>query len=111
MPIMTTLETSRPVEGAATPSPRRAAGIVAEPVAGEQDLADDLLGRQVADELLGAGMAEGAGQRAADLARDAERAAAFLGDVDGLDLDGPAGAARRESAAATCGSRPRRSAR
>ncbi len=31
-------------------------------------------------------MAERAGERAADLARDAERAAVFLGDVDGLDL-------------------------
>ena len=71
--------------------------IVAEAVAGEQDLADDLFGGQVADELLRAGVAEGAGERAADLARQAERAAAFLGDVDGLDLDRPAGAARRKA--------------
>jgi hypothetical protein len=31
-------------------------------------------------------MAEATGQRAADLARNAERAAVFLRDVDGLDL-------------------------
>src|SRR5690606_38761753 len=75
----------------------RAAGIVAEAVAGDQDLADDLLRGKVADELLGAGVAEAAIERAADLTRDAERAAPFLGDVDGLDLDRTAGAARREA--------------
>ena len=42
-------------------------------------------------------MAEGAGERAADLARNAQRAAAFLGDIDGLDLDRLAGAARRKA--------------
>jgi hypothetical protein len=64
----------------------RKAREVAEPLAGDDQLADDLGRRQVADELLRAGVAELAGQRAADLARDAERAAPLLGDVDGLDL-------------------------
>ena len=58
---------------------------------------EDLLGRQVAHQLLRAGVAERAGQRAADLRGDAQRAAAFLGDIDGLDLDRPAGAARRKA--------------
>ena len=98
MPIMTMLETRRPV-GRHRRAVRRVGGRreVAEPVAGDQDLADDLLGGQVAHQLLRAGVAEGAGERAADLAREAERAAAFLGDVDGLDLDRPAGAARRKA--------------
>ena len=43
-------------------------------------------GGEVAHQALRAGMAERAGQRAADLARDAQRAAVFLGDIDGLDL-------------------------
>ena len=42
--------------------------------------------REVAHQALRAGVAERAGQRAADLARDAQRAALGLGDVDGLDL-------------------------
>ena len=65
---------------------RGGAGPVAEPVAGERDLADDLARGQIAHETLRAGIAEGTGERAADLARNAERAAIFLGDVDGLDL-------------------------
>src|SRR5690606_12894411 len=60
----------------------------------DQKLVEDLAGRQVAHHLLRAGMAEGTGERAADLGRDAQRAAALLGNVDGLDLDRPAGAAR-----------------
>ena len=43
-------------------------------------------GHEVAHQPLRAGMAERAGQRAADLARDAERAAVLLGDIDGLDF-------------------------
>ncbi len=72
---------------------RVAVGEVAEPVARHQQLGEDFLGGQVAHQLLRAGVAERAGERAADLAGDAERAAAFLGDVDGLDLDRAAGAA------------------
>ena len=49
-------------------------------------LADDLACGQIAHELLRAGVAEAAGQRAADLARNAQGAAVFLGDIDGLDL-------------------------
>ena len=70
---------------------------VAEPLARRQDLADDLVGQEVAHQALGAGVAEGAGQGAADLAGDAQRAAAFLGNVDGLDLDRPPGAAGRKA--------------
>ena len=57
-----------------------------ESVVGEHDLADDFGGREVADQGLGAGVAEPAGQGAADLGRDAERAALALRDVDRLDL-------------------------
>jgi hypothetical protein len=59
---------------------------VAQSVAGEQDLAHDLARRQVADKALRAGMAKGAGERTADLARYTERSAAGFGDVDRLDL-------------------------
>ena len=65
---------------------RRSAGPVADAVARQQDLADDLLGLEVAHQTLRAGVAERAGERAADLARDAQRAAIVLGDVDRLDL-------------------------
>src|SRR4029450_4994361 len=58
----------------------------AEAVAGDQDLADDLAGGEIAHQLLGAGVTEAAGQGTADLARNAQGAAVFLGDVDGLDL-------------------------
>ncbi len=58
---------------------------IAEPVARDHDLADDLAGRQIAHQALRAGMAERAGQRAADLARDAERAAVAFRDIDAFD--------------------------
>ena len=61
-------------------------GPFAERVARHHDLADDLGRAEVAHQALGAGMAEAAGQRAADLRRDAQRAAIGFGDVDGLDL-------------------------
>ena len=55
----------------------------AEVVAGHLHLGDDLGGGQVAHQGLGAGVAEGAVQRAADLAGDAQRAgAADVGNVD-----------------------------
>jgi hypothetical protein len=66
----------------------------AQIVAREHDLADDLGRGQVAHQLLGAGVAERTGQRAAHLAGDAERAAPVLGDVDGLHLV-PAGDAEQ----------------
>ena len=47
---------------------------------------DDLLRRQIAHQLLRAGVAEGAIERAADLARDAERAAIALGNIDAFDF-------------------------
>src|SRR4029450_8093114 len=59
---------------------------VAEAVACEHDLAHDLAGGEIAHQALCSGMAERAGERAADLARDAERAAVSLGDVDAFDL-------------------------
>jgi hypothetical protein len=61
-------------------------GPLAQPVAGDEHLAHDLARRQVAHQLLGAGMAEAAGERAADLAGDAQGAAVLLGDIDRLDL-------------------------
>ena len=59
---------------------------VAETVARDHDLADDLAGREVAHQPLRAGVAERAGERATDLAGDAQRAAVGLGDVDAFDL-------------------------
>ena len=47
---------------------RGCTGPIANAVAGDEDLADDLGGCQVAHEPLRSGMAEGAGERAADLA-------------------------------------------
>ena len=111
---MTMLETSfgRSAGGAgAVRRRRRSPGKSPSRSRAMQDLADDLLGGQVAHQLLRAGVAEGAGQRAADLAGDAERAAAFLGDVDGLDLDRPAGAARRKAEQPFARAVRRRSAR
>ena len=70
----------RPSAGAVAPgqSPMRSRA--------SENLADDLLGLEVAHQPLRAGVAERAGERAADLARDAQRAAIVLGDVDRLDL-------------------------
>ena len=88
MPIITMLETKRsPSVG---PGPfALGARPVAEPVARDHHLADDLAGREVAHQPLRAGVAERAGERAADLAREAERAAVGLRDVDALDLVRP----------------------
>ena len=87
MPIMTTLETRRfsPVAGR-----RRRALPIVQPVARQHDLADDLAWREIAHEALCAGMAERAIERAADLTGNAQRAAVGFGDVDALDLTGPA---------------------
>ena len=74
MPMKTTLVTTR--------SPP---GCIAELAIREPDLADDLGGGQVAVEALLRGRAEGAVHRAADLAGDAQRAAAGLGDEHHLD--------------------------
>lgn len=46
---------------------RVAVGEIAEPVTGDQQLRDDFLGGKVAHQLLRAGVAEGTGERAADL--------------------------------------------
>ena len=59
---------------------------IADAIAGEQDLADDLRHLEVAHQALRAGVAERAGERAADLARDAQGATVDLGYVDGFDL-------------------------
>ena len=54
---------------------------IAEPVSREHDLAHDLEDSEVAHEVLRPGIAEGAGQSAADLARNAERAVGALLDT------------------------------
>ncbi len=68
---------------------RRAARPVAEPVARDHHLPDDLARREIAHEALRAGVAERAGERAADLARHAQRRAPAIRDVDALDLVRP----------------------
>ncbi len=60
---------------------------IAKPVACGQKLRQNFFRREVAHQLLRTGMAEGAGERAANLRGNAQRAAAFLGDVDAFDLD------------------------
>src|SRR5262249_24086183 len=71
-----------------TLGPRHAKKI-AEPVARHHHLADDLFRREVANEALRAGVAERTVERAADLARYAQRAAVTFRDVDALDLVRP----------------------
>ena len=62
------------------------AGKIAEPVAGDEHLPDDLGGGQIAHQRHRAGMAKRAVEGAADLARDAERAPVGFGNVDAFDL-------------------------
>ena len=83
MPIITMLESIRP-SGWRRP--------FAERVAGEHDLADDLAGVEIADQPHRAGMAEAAIERAADLARDAQRAAVRVGDEHHLEIVAVGGA-------------------
>ncbi len=84
MPIITMFETRR-FSGS---PPRRVvgAGPIVETIARQHDLADDLGCRQIADEPLRAGVAEGAIERAADLARNAQRAAVGFRNVDAFDF-------------------------
>ena len=58
MPIMTILETTACRAAAAGRRSAASAGAIAEPVARHDDLRDDFTGRQIADQLLRAGMAE-----------------------------------------------------
>ena len=97
MPIITMLESIRPSGWD---------GPFAERVAREHHLADDLARRQVAHQPHRAGVAEAAVERAADLARDAERAAVGVGDEHHLVI-----VAVAASAAAICGCRRSRPAR
>ena len=90
MPISTTLVIMRSVVGqqplvVGTCRARP----VADAVAREQDLPDDLGRIEVAHEALRARVAEAASQRAAHLRGDAQRAAVALRNVDGLDLGRP----------------------
>ena len=81
------LETERsPSVGSPGPFSALHAQEVAEPVARDHHLADDLAGGEIAHQPLRAGVAERAGERAADLAGETERAAVGLRDVDALDL-------------------------
>src|SRR5262249_17505852 len=75
----------------AIPARARGPQPITEAIARDHDLPDDLAGREVAHEPLRAGMAERAGERAADLAGDTKRAAVGLGDIDTFDLVRPLG--------------------
>jgi len=68
-----------PCVGKPSPLARSASQPITEAIARDHDLADDLAGREVAHEPLRAGVTERAGERAADLAGDAKRAAVGLG--------------------------------
>ena len=65
---------------------RFAVGPVIEAIARHHDLADDLARGEVAHQPLGAGVAERAIQRAADLRGNAQRAAIGFRNIDALDL-------------------------
>src|SRR4029077_17761763 len=65
---------------------RVAVGPVVEAIARHHDLADDLARGEVAHQPLRSGMTEGAIQRAADLRRNAQRAAIGLRNIDALDF-------------------------
>src|SRR5262249_6224057 len=67
---------------------RRSKPIV-EAIARDRDLTDDLAGREVAYEPLRAGVAERAGERAADLTGEAKRTAVRLRDINAFDLMRP----------------------
>ena len=62
---------------------------VIEAIACDHDLPHDFAGRKVAHEALRAGMAERAGERAADLTREAKRAAISIRNVNAFDLVRP----------------------
>ena len=87
MPIITMLETRRVARSAAA-SPGRAVGRCQSPSRSRATITWPTIspGGEVAHQPLRAGVAERAGQRAADLARQAQRAAVGLRDVDALDL-------------------------
>ena len=90
MPMKTTLEIARKPSPGSNPS---VGGVearkIAEPLARDDELRDDLARGEIAHQLLRAGMAESAVERAADLARNAERAAVALGNIDAFDLGAP----------------------
>ena len=87
MPISTTLVILRSVSGIRRPSAGGAApGQSPMRSRASRIWPDDLFRLEVAHQPLRAGVAERAGQRAADLAGDAQRAAVGFGDVDRLDL-------------------------
>src|SRR5262249_950470 len=62
---------------------------VAETVARDEDLPDDLAGREITHQAVRAGMTERAGKRATDLTRHAKRSAIRRGDIDAFDLVRP----------------------
>ena len=97
MPISTMLETWPAAVGQRRGAPRP----FAEHVAGMHDLADDLARIEIAHEPLGARVAEAAGERAADLRGDAERAAVGL-----REYRRSRSPRRRPAAAAICAIRP-----
>ncbi len=65
---------------------RRQSRKIAKSFPRDQELGDDFRRGQIADQLLGSGMAESAAQRAADLARNAEGATVAFRDIDAFDL-------------------------
>jgi hypothetical protein len=85
MPISTMLDKSRGPLAGADARLRPFVKIVAR----HHDLAHDFARREVAHQLLRAGMAERTGQRAPHLGGDAQRAAIGFGDIDDLDLMPP----------------------
>src|SRR6185437_16770295 len=62
---------------------------VSQPVARDHNLTHDLAGGEVPHQPLGAGMAKGAVESAADLARYAQRPALGVGNIDALDFVRP----------------------
>ena len=115
MPMNTMLVTKRRAlvrQEAVVAAAPRGPGQSPMPVAGDDELGDDLGRGQVAHQALRARVAERAGERAADLARNAQSAAIDLGDVDALDLRAlVVRAGRGPCGSAICGCRPSTPAR
>ena len=94
---MTMLVTLRSPVGTKVPLRRVLTRKVAQPFARYDQLHENFFGGQIAHQLLSAGVTEGAGQCATDLAGNAKRAAVLFRNVYGFDFNRLPGAPGRET--------------
>ena len=88
MPIMTMLVTQRSPVGMTPSVGRVPPGQSPMTIARRHNLPGNFAGGEIAHQTLRAGVTERTGQRAADLARDAQSATLGVGDVNALDVMG-----------------------